>query len=556
MGSYLGDASGETWPQVQALTSCGLVSPSYSCQQQVLAADALTSTGTPEDGVTVDSGDGQPDLGGALSTTSGQWCLPPFDFPCWSAEQNWYDITVENAEASGYSVVQPSDTAGLTNCAATLMCFIPVGIDWRLSADTEANVVLGVIDNVLSLTHADRVDIVAHSQGGLIVNALVHNPASIGKIYRIVTLGTPDLGAPKLLSILLVGVPCAIPDPNTVLSDLGLANGCFIFPQIIQSLAENYPGVADLAPSQAYYQATPALTTNSGGTLVGLSYTQAETVIADTLASPPAGSGLTPRDDSLMEQAAAFHAEVDDWAPLDPTVGLLRMVGYDAADATSACTQAPCSGSGVGIYQEDATIVSVSTSGQLSYGSGDGTVPLYSANLYDPSVGLDDRGNAHDMYWCGVSHFGLAWSTPVWQAAVNYLDGSVSYAADLIGPGGACPDGTDGSLTGSPLIGAQATAPSGSVAPGPATDTTCSTSTTAAAPVATSFTIENDSAAPVDLEWYDPSCQEVLYAEIPPQMQLAQKDYVGDVWHVRSKTDGSLIGTITAVAAPQTVVVS
>ena len=209
------------------------------------------------------------------------------------------------------------------------------------------------------------------------------------------------------------------------------------------------------------------------------------------------------------------------------------------------CTEAPCSGSGVGDLRSgrhDRQRQHLRV--KLSYGSGDGTVPLYSANLYDPAVGLDDRGNAHDMYWCGVSHFGLAWSTPVWQAAVSYLDGSVSYAADLIGPGGACPDGTDGSLTGSPLIGAPATPPVGQSPPDRRTDATCSASTAPTAPLATSFTIENHSAAPVDLEWYDPSCQEVLYAEIPPQMQLTQKDYVGDVWHLRSPADGSLIGTV------------
>ena len=38
MGSYLGDTSGETWPQIQTLTSCGLVSPSYSCQESVARA--------------------------------------------------------------------------------------------------------------------------------------------------------------------------------------------------------------------------------------------------------------------------------------------------------------------------------------------------------------------------------------------------------------------------------------------------------------------------------------------------------------------------------------
>jgi pimeloyl-ACP methyl ester carboxylesterase len=149
---------------------------------------------------------------------------------------------------------------------------------------------------------------------------------------------------------------------------------------------------------------------------------------------------------------------------------------------------------------------------------------------------------------------GSRWGGPL-QAAASYLDGSASYAADLIGPGGGCPDGTDGSLTGSPLIGAPATPPSGSVAPGPAVDTTCSASTAPAAPLPTSFTIENDSAVSVDLEWYDPSCQEVLYAQIPPQMQLTQKDYVGDVWHLRSQADGSLIGTVKAAATQDTMVV-
>jgi hypothetical protein len=548
MGSYLENSAGqETWPDAQAVVSCGLIDPSLPCEEETLAPDALTAQGVPQAGSTVDAtdGGGGQELGGALSVTSASWCL----LLCFTRTEHWYDITAENAEASGYTVVQPADEAGLDACAATLRCFIPVGVDWRLSAATDATAVLDVINNVIAATHADRVDIVAHSQGGLVLNALVHDPGSVGKIYRIVTLGTPYLGAPQVLSELLYAQPCEIP-----WSKLGMS-GCVIAPTIVQGLAENYPGVADLAPSAAYYQAISALTEDSGGTEVGLSYAQAQSVIAQTLLSPPPGSGLTSRDDSLMEQAATFHSQVDDWAPLDPTVGLLRMVGYDASPPATSCSQAPCSGSQVGEFNESGTIVSVSTSGQPQYGTGDGTVPLYSANVYDPAAGLDDRGNAHDMYWCAVSHMGLAWSTPVWQTAVAYLDGSSSYATDQLGPGGGCPDGTLGSLAGLNLIGSATAQPAGAVTPGPVSDTSCSPGKTRAAPIPTSITVENNSTTDsIDLYWYDPSCREELYATIPPQMQLQQSAYAGDVWHLKSPSTGLLLGTVTAVATPQTVV--
>jgi hypothetical protein len=39
-------------------------------------------------------------------------------------------------------------------------------------------------------------------------------------------------------------------------------------------------------------------------------------------------------------------------------------------------------------------------------------------------------------------------------------------------------------------------------------------------------------------------------------MRLAQKDYIGNVWRGRSMAGGSLIGTVKAVSAPETVVVT
>ena len=462
LGSYLQDASGaETWPQVQALSDCGLVSPKPGCVPSVLAADALTPTGIPLPGSTVAQTDGAPGppLGGALSVTSAKYCIPLGIFGCLTVQNtinHWYDITAQNAANSGYVIVQPSDNAGLQACSATWKCFIPVGIDWRLSAVTNASQVLAVIDNVIAQTQTDRVDIVAHSQGGLVANAIVHLQASVGKINRIVTLGTPFLGAPKVLAELLYGVPCQIPTPLH----------CLIDGPVVQALIENYPGTADLSPSPGYYSASPSPSALFSG-VGNMSYAQAHQLIAQILANPPQGGqsdpqcsvssacGLKVGDTSLLDQAASFHQQTDLWQPLDPAVQLLRMVGYDAGNG-SGCVAVPCSGAAqLGAYSWNGTIVGVDTDPlqhlpPSAFGSGDGTVPLYSASLYNPAAGFDDRGaGTADMFWCAISHFGLAQSTTVWQSAVAYLEG-----APLVGDvyGSLCPDGTFGSLAGLGLL--------------------------------------------------------------------------------------------------------
>ena len=46
-----------------------------------------------------------------------------------SAHQDWYDITAENAQAAGYTVVQPGDAAALRSaCAGTKRCFLLLGL--------------------------------------------------------------------------------------------------------------------------------------------------------------------------------------------------------------------------------------------------------------------------------------------------------------------------------------------------------------------------------------------------------------------------------------------
>jgi len=242
-------------------------------------------------------------------------------------------------------------------------------------------------------------------------------------------------------------------------------------------------------------------------------------------------------------------------------VGLLRMIGYDANDATpncpggSACDPqiilAPASGDTIiSAFNPDGTMASPPVPGD-----GDGTVPLLSANLYNPANGFDYRGDGRDMYWCGLSHQGLAQDTAVWQSAEAYLEGQVSYATDVLGA--ACSGGGLGTIANLNLIGASASEPAGAQAPGPTSDTSCSAAASSVAPVETSMTIINSSATgPIQLYWYDPTCHQQLYATIPPQMQLTQRAYVGDVWHLVSHSSGSSLGTVATTAEHQIIVAS
>jgi len=461
-GSFLDDAAGtEAWPQAQNLANCveTLLGIPYgvnnACVQSVLSVNAFTSAGEPPVGSTVDVGNGienplDPGPGGASAGISGVLTYVSGYVSIFaSSTTHYYDVTAQNAANSGYTVVQSDSAAGLSVCSGNPQCFVPVGVDWRLSAAANAARVLAIIQYVLSITGSDRVDILAHSQGGLIANALVHIPASVGDIYRIVTLGTPYLGAAEAWSELLYAEPCL--DAHYF--------GCPLNTGVVQSLIENFPGAAELDPSAADFAASPQSPMyDSGG---NLTYAQAEELEAAALSELTAPA--TPQNMTLVDAAAAFHAETDDWAPLDPPVGLLRMVGYDGGGGSGcAPSEIPCTADELGSYNVEATIVSVDADADTSYvyqhlppqsyGTGDSTVPLYSASVYDPATDFDDRGLGHNMYWCGISHEGLAQSTAVWQQADAYLDGELNPTVDSAGD--TCPDGTYGSIASLGLIGA------------------------------------------------------------------------------------------------------
>jgi len=137
-----------------------------------------------------------------------------------------------------------------------------VPYDWRLSfADILSD---GVIENTLRdlafSSPTGRVSIVAHSNGGLLAKYLLSDlgDEAVALVDKLVMVGTPQLGTPKVIGALLHGYKAGI---FLTLSDARA-----------RDIARNMPGMYQLLPFNNYYNglgssiSTPYVTFDDGST--------------------------------------------------------------------------------------------------------------------------------------------------------------------------------------------------------------------------------------------------------------------------------------------------
>ncbi len=113
--------------------------------------------------------------------------------------------------------------------------------DWRKSNANSALKLKDKINEILTLTGADKVDLVAHSMGGLVAKKYIaDNGAS--KVDQLIFIGTPQLGAPKAFKVIMEG------------DDMGISKGkySFLTPSKVKYISQNMPGVFELLPSRKY----------------------------------------------------------------------------------------------------------------------------------------------------------------------------------------------------------------------------------------------------------------------------------------------------------------
>jgi pimeloyl-ACP methyl ester carboxylesterase len=237
-----------------------------------------------------------------------------------------------------------------------------------------------IIEQIASTTGSSKLDIVAHSQGGLVVKRLLYEkPEYQDKINKLVFVGTPNLGAPKATKALLYG-------DSMDVSFLGMG----LDPEEVKNIGHNMPAVYELMPSQEYFNHSDGYlgsTQSAWTSLLGLgnvlNYSSSKTLLSD--------KGLNTE---LINQAESFHA----YDNFMPTVSkLYNIVGCQTGTMDKIFVRGE------------------NESPLLKYGPGDGTVPEFSA---------DHLSNATTFYALDSSHGTMLTQDGIRQQIVNIIAGA------------------------------------------------------------------------------------------------------------------------------------
>ena len=255
--------------------------------------------------------------------------------------------------------------------------------DWRKSVTAGAVGLLAKIDAVRAQTHAPQVDIMAHSQGGLVTRAALTDPASIGKVRRVLTMATPFYGAAKLLSVLITGAPCV---PGNVFDFQLLfwhVAYCPTDGPTVQQVLRTLPGAHDLLPSLSYFAAVRPPIRRDGVALTPAEYQSYVRSVSDPV---------------IVDSAFRYHATYDALGPADPNVQWKQIVGHGELTTTIG-----------NVFLSSDPELQWAT---VQYTDGDGTVPSGSAE----SGGLFPTGRTDR-----IDHMGIATSSCTLEYAVEYF---------------------------------------------------------------------------------------------------------------------------------------
>jgi pimeloyl-ACP methyl ester carboxylesterase len=221
-----------------------------------------------------------------------------------------------------------------------------VPYDWRLDVRSQANALDAKIASVVAASPNGKINIVAHSMGGVFVKDYLASRADNSFLDKLVLVGVPQLGAPTAFKILNNG------------DNLGVALGPFdvLSSAEIKKIAQNMPSIYELLPGRRYVQIDGGYVRDfRDGKNTVLGYD--ETV--HLMTSDPADS----RNTNLLNIADAFHQGLDAQA-------------VHASDIYNVLGCLKPTISQFNLYDDGVTDVTRTT--------GDGTVPEVSAmNLAD-----------------------------------------------------------------------------------------------------------------------------------------------------------------------------
>ena len=190
-------------------------------------------------------------------------------FPEFPLPVDTFKGLVDDLGKQGYKIgaifdIHPIDNAGTGQniCSAMHICadqdIFEFPYDWRLrdkmnavrnddsypppESTKDAPDLARLLQRVIDETGANNVNMIVHSQGGLVTKSLLkQKPGNSNYIRNLIFLGTPHLGSPKAILPLLYG------EVGISLIDY------FIKDEVLKTIAPRMPGLYDLLPSEQYF---------------------------------------------------------------------------------------------------------------------------------------------------------------------------------------------------------------------------------------------------------------------------------------------------------------
>ena len=119
--------------------------------------------------------------------------------------------------------------------------------DWRKDISYTKQLLDEKIVQIKQQTGAEKVDIVGHSMGGLVARNYIADPEKAINVKKLITLGTPHLGAVNTLQKLIYG------DCITIFEQLKNPVCVGISPVAVKDVFQNMPAAYQLLPAQKYF---------------------------------------------------------------------------------------------------------------------------------------------------------------------------------------------------------------------------------------------------------------------------------------------------------------
>jgi len=258
-------------------------------------------------------------------------------------------------------------------------------IDWTAGNDPFSTIqsLKEKVESILDSTSANKVNIIAHSMGGLVSKYYIQHFGT-STVDKFIDIATPHLGAPKAYKILMYGDDLGF----NLLGILG-ANS-----NTIKNISQNIPSVYQLLPSQNYFNPADSdyayyiydmHDLDNNGITGRLDYSGSIEFMANT-----------GRNEYLLDFNNSLHSQIDNYSPIEDNIQTFNIVG---------CGQ-PTIGQ-IFMMNKD-------KSGKYEYGlkyiNGDETVPLASAEnlMADDAYYVTDTKHAYLPSADGVKQLILA----------------------------------------------------------------------------------------------------------------------------------------------------